>query len=218
MKITELFHPRKTPLLLRKFSGEGTVLMASITDFSLFAGSATQEGLLMFLKRHIASQTRIIRDHSGIVLLYVGDWMMSYWRQIESRDHFVQTAFDTAIEMLSRADDAVDYRIVLGTGPLSGDFFGPEMQFQVHGDADIVADELSGFRLTAHRSILLTEATRSQLTNADGEFSKVGKLSNGTEVLCYRLGRRWLTGRSPIKSIRASKLTAPAEVISTLRR
>jgi hypothetical protein len=94
-------------------------------------------------------------------------------------------AFQAAQAMLSKVDTSLSYLIVLGTGKLAVDLFGPIRQFQIVGDAMNVAEQLSGFHplISAHtKEILMTENTRAQITSFTIMASNIRSLSSKIQV------------------------------------
>jgi class 3 adenylate cyclase len=184
MNILKLLRWNRKPISPQKFSGEGTILISFFNRFDQVAiTSRTPERLVELLKNHLATQLKIIENHSGIVLSFVGDSIIAFWPNVDSQYNFCLQAFEAAKKMLSNTDKVVDYQIVLGTGLIAGDFFGPRKQYQVVGEAMDVADQLSKFHFPAHRVILFTDSTKSQLNNLSVSFQTIGQLKNGSDIL-----------------------------------
>ena len=184
MRFHDFFSVRRKKVLPSRFSGEGTVLIAQMVQMSNLAAKMPEiEEMIVFLKRHIDTQNRIVAKNGGVVHVFVGDAILAYWVRTNDDAEYVNRAFLTAEELLSTVSDEVDYRVSLGSGFLSGDFFEPINKFQVVGSAMTEADQLSRFAYPAHRAMLLTESTKSKLTRRYPTYEILGELPNHSQVL-----------------------------------
>jgi class 3 adenylate cyclase len=175
---------KKKRIPVEKYSGEGTVLISFVTQLDQAISNRSPEELVEMLKAHLATQASIIERNSGIVLLYEGDSVLAFWPKELAQPDTCRCAFESAQAMLQKVHKAFGFQVVLGTGRLAGDYFGPKRQYQVVGPAMNIADKLSKFRYPAHRVVLLTEATKMQLSNSGLSFQVIGKLG-GEDILAY---------------------------------
>lgn len=180
MNFFDFFKSRYKATQPRKFSGYGTVLIARITNLSTKILSPEQ--MVNFLKKHIENQKTIVLKHGGIIQAFASDAIVAYWTDAKLKNDYANCAFLAAEELLLTVSNDVNYRIYLGTGPLSGDFFGSVEQFEIVGKAVIEAEQLSRLTHPHHRVILLTESTKSKITLGNLSYESFGKLPNHSQV------------------------------------
>jgi len=191
MKLLDVFSRKPKPRKCESFSCTGTVLFSFIRAFSNLAVKISPEQMIAFLHEHLNAQTSIIEKHSGVVLTSVGDAIMAFWRDSDSEQKSADLAFRAAQAMLADVDTSVKYRIVLGTGTMAGDFFGPIKQYQIVGEAMNIAEELARFHSlnsAPPKVILLTENTLARIKPFSVAASSDGTLSNNIKVYSYTSG------------------------------
>jgi class 3 adenylate cyclase len=191
MKLLDLFYSKPKPKKLESFSGKGTVLISFVRGITNIAARMSPEEMLKLLHKYLKIQTAIIEKYSGVVLITVGDSIIAFWNDSDNQSNSAELAFQAAQTMLSNVETSFGFQIVLGTGDMAGDYFGPIKQFQVVGEAMNIADQLSQFhRLVSvpNREILLTEKTRSQFQSFSIVASNIGSLPNNVQVFSYAAG------------------------------
>ncbi|MBN1673602.1 MAG: adenylate/guanylate cyclase domain-containing protein [Kiritimatiellae bacterium] len=171
----------------RSFEGIGTVLLADIVNLHQLTEELGPEDIIKILKRHLTHMCDKVEKHSGIVIQFMGDAVSACWPPKQPGANHAQRAFDAACEMLRSLPDLVarqphvtyDVDIVLGTGEMKGDLFGPTRQFQVVGTAMAVASRLakvwprreSAIRMSQYTAELLDPAVRLEET---GTIARAG--------------------------------------------
>jgi len=191
MNILDLFRSKAKPKRLESFSGRGTVLISFIRGVTNPTTRMSPEQMLDFLHTYLKTQTSIIEKHSGVVLTSVGDSIVAFWNDSDNQSNSAELAFQAAQAMLSDVDTSLKYRVVLGTGNMAGEYFGPIKQYQVVGEAMHIAEQLSQFHLfppAIPKEILLTENTRAQFKSFTIDASNVGSLPNSLQVFSYAAG------------------------------
>lgn len=186
MNFFDFFKPKYKATQPRKFSGEGAVLIAQITNLS--AQMFSPEQFVDFLKKHIETQKTIVSKHGGMIQVFASDAILAYWTGAKMNNDYANGAFLAAKELLSAVSNDVDYRVSLSTGALSGDFFGSIKQFEIVGKAVTEADQLSRFTHLAHRVILVTESTKSKITLGNPSYRSLGELPNHSQVFACNSG------------------------------
>lgn len=136
-----------------KFTGVGTVLMTDIFNWNL-DHECGPEDMVEFLNSYLSQVTTTIQKHSGVISECVGDVVLGLWHPCHQHPNHAQLAFDAAREILTSLPEFMsgqkivtyDVEIVLGTGRMAGDFFGPTKQYQIVGAAMSIATRLSKAR------------------------------------------------------------------------
>lgn len=158
------------------FTGIGTVLLADITTISRIAERMGPEGLIESLNRHLDHVVSVVEKHSGVILQYVGDAVLAFWHPSHTAPNHAQLAFDAAREILESLPRlmakhhsiAYDMEVILGTGPMAGDFFGPMKQYQIVGAAMATATRLSDIRYRRGSSVRMSQYTVELIRPTDG--------------------------------------------------
>ena len=159
-----------------KFTGIGTVFMSDIINVSNLAKSLGPIALIDILKRHLNFITRIVEKHQGFVLQFEGDAVLAFWHPKHINPNHAQLAFDASCEILSNLPDLIsshtkltyDVDIVLGTGEMAGDLFGPGNVFQVVGMAMSIMDRLSKQRNFKISCVRMSQYTLDLINPKDG--------------------------------------------------
>jgi adenylate cyclase len=159
-----------------KFTGIGTVFMSDIINVSNLAKDLDPISLIDILKRHLNYITRIVEKHKGFVQQFEGDAVLAFWHPKHINPSHAQIAFDASCEIISNLPGLVsshknltyDVDIVLGTGEMAGDLFGPGNVFQVIGMAMSIADRLSKQRNSRISCVRMSQYTLDLINPKDG--------------------------------------------------
>jgi class 3 adenylate cyclase len=186
-----LFRKKRLVSKLDKFTGTGTVLVSKIIDIAKLAHNIDHEDLIRILRRYLDLVVPIIEKHSGIVLRFEGDAVLAFWSPKHTAPSHAQLAFDASRaildslpKLISKRED-VNYNvdIILGTGDITGDFFGPAKQFQIVGKAMAIADLLSRARKIDHSLIQMSQYTVNLLIHSEDIEQTETIIADGTEDL-----------------------------------
>jgi class 3 adenylate cyclase len=157
----------KKPAVPQPFTGIGTVLICDTVGFTALSEGLDAAGLAKLLNSHLGHITAVIEKHGGYVIQTIGDAVVALWRSSHGKLNHAQQAYDTAHALVQTTPKSMrklqpeNYalQIVLGTGEMAGDYFGPIKQFQVVGTAMIIADRLSRFRYSPTACITMSQYT-----------------------------------------------------------
>ena len=169
---------------MKKFTGIGTVFISDIINVDKLAEYCGPEDFIKVLSEHIKHVCAIVEKHSGIILQYEGDVVSAFWHPHHTNPSHAQLAFDASCEVLALLPELVarqnhvayDLDIVLGTGEMTGDVFGPIKQFQVVGKAVAVAERLSKARALHGSSIRMSQYTVDLIRSRKG-IEETGSIS-----------------------------------------
>lgn len=158
------------------FVGFGTVLISDVANVSYAAAHTHLLDFIELMKRQNDAVFKIVHAHGGTVSQHVGDACMAYWRDTDGTGSHARRAFAAAQEMVMSppvlwgipADVTLSLRVVLGTGEIAGDYFGPVKHFQIVGAADAIAERLSRHGGFAPATIRLSQHTRDLLGDITG--------------------------------------------------
>ena len=134
------FEPR-LELATEQFAGEGTVLVADVNRLDEISASLDPKAFVQRLNDHLSSQIPLIQAFSGQVMDYAGGCIVAYWVSKYSQGEHVSRALSAARKMLLNADKSIHYRILLSSGQVIIDTFGPSKQFQLLGEAIDIANQ-----------------------------------------------------------------------------
>lgn len=162
-----LFTKKRKGPQLKKFAGEGTVLMSSIIEIQTLLEQLETENLINILNGYLDLVLPTIQKHSGVVHRFEADTVLAFWPSSHENPNHAQLAFDASCEILNSLPNTnaqhedVDYSvaIVLGTGKMSGDFCGPNKQFQLIGNAMAIAERISRLKTITNSSIYFSQHT-----------------------------------------------------------
>jgi class 3 adenylate cyclase len=175
------FFKKRPTWKAEKFSGISTVLVSVINNMQDLSNQLCTRDLVSFLGKYIAYVSKIIEKYSGVVFRFDGDTILVFWPPHYINPFHAQLAFDASREIvqsrpqLTENEKLAGYEVAvfLGTGGLSGDYFGPTRQFQIVGDAMSVADRLSNAARVESSSILMSQLTLD-LLNHPNDLKEVG--------------------------------------------
>lgn len=170
-----LFRKKRSAYQVEKFTGTGTVLVSNIINVAQLAQNVDPEDLIRILKRYLDHVLPIIEKHSGVVLRFEGDAVLAFWSPKHTAPSHAQLAFDAARTILDSLPDLVAKKehviyhvdIILGTGDMAGDFFGPAKQFEIVGKAMAIADRLSRARRIDRSLIRMSQYTANLLSHLE---------------------------------------------------
>src|SRR3954471_5623470 len=152
---------------------EVTVMFVDIRDFTAFAERSTARETVAYLNDFFGLVVPIVERHRGHPNKFIGDGLMGVFGAPERlRDHASRAldaarAIATAVE--KRYGDRLRVGIGLNSGPVSVGTVGGggRLEFTVIGDAVNVASRVEHLTRETGDTILLTEATRCLLDDAE---------------------------------------------------
>jgi len=173
------------------FTGVGTVLVSDVANIEQLTEDLSPEGLIETLSRYLTHVISIVEKHAGTILKYEGDIVLAFWHPKHSNPNHAQLAFDAACEILATLPAPVTAKrhltygvdIVLGTGEMAGDLFGPGKRFQVVGKSMAIVDRLSKADTLEGSSIRMSQYTVELLSATEG-IEQAGEISrDGLDTL-----------------------------------
>ncbi|MFH1725063.1 MAG: adenylate/guanylate cyclase domain-containing protein [Elusimicrobiota bacterium] len=176
---------------IEKFTGEGTVFRSGIVNSVAMTEILPPQESLGSLKTYLERVSAAIEQHSGRIVRFDGDTVVAFWQGAGDDPSHAQAAFDAACAILKSlappsgndADVMMEVRIVLGTGSMGGDFFGPTKQFQIVGAAVLIADHLFKMKDTDGSVIRMSQYTADKI-NAPEPLQEEGLIKrDGSEDL-----------------------------------
>ena len=157
-----------------------TVFFSDIAGFTSVSEQMEPEALVKFLNTYLSAMTNIILNHQGTLDKYEGDAIMAFWgAPIPQADHAIRACL-AAIEdqkqlaklreeWMKKGLPPLHIRIGLNTGEAVAGNMGSESRFDytVMGDNVNLASRLEGISKQYGTEIIISEATKSQLS---GDF------------------------------------------------
>ena len=156
------------------FTDTGTVFISDVIGLARTAEGLEPAEIAGILRHHLELVEHAIEKHAGTVLQFAGASVLAFWRSSDTRPNHAQLAFDAArdvlagVEHASRKGLACSAVVVLGTGEMSGEYFGPIKQFQIVGMAMAVADRLSRIRFMGGSAVYMSQYTVGLLEDLNG--------------------------------------------------
>ena len=182
---------------MTNFSGIGTIFTSEITNLANVAKYLGPMDLIKILERYINHVTSIVEKHRGSILQFEGDAILAFWHPEQTNPSHAQLAFNASCEIISKLPRLIiaqkhltyDIDIVLGTGEMSGDFFGPAKVFQVVGKAMSIVDRLNKIPYRKGSIIRMTQYTLDMLDKKN-EMSKLGIIKRDSldDLIVYGYG------------------------------
>ena len=160
-----LFKKLRTETQPEKFSGIGTIFSSNIVNFSYILEDISPETLIEVLEEYLNQVQSKVLQYNGIVHRYEGSYLLAYWPP-QIRKH-AQMAFDASCEIidmlpflkLRKKQFPFEIDIVLSTGEMQGDYFGPKKQFQIVGKAMSIMERIITFRDDQETAIRFSQDT-----------------------------------------------------------
>ena len=164
-------------ILSEGFSEDGvevevSVLVCDVRDFTSFAGQAEAKEVVAALNELFEIVVPIVTRHGGHVDKFVGDGLLAVFGAPESHPDHADRGVRAACEIAARVnrDEGPGLRIGVGvnTGPVVAGSIGGagRLNFSVIGDAVNVADRVEAATRMVEADVLITEATRRELSPA----------------------------------------------------
>jgi len=182
---------------IERFSGVGTVQTISISNIDELFENLKPENMITLLKEYLGHVLPIIKKYSGVTIRYEAHDVLAVWPPYHRNPSHAQLAFDASREILLTWPDFVtndglktcDMGIVLGSGEIIGDLFGPKKQFQIVGEAMAIIDHLSKSKNINGSFILMSQCTTELLVNTEG-FEEIKSIQrdnlDNLRVIAYR--------------------------------
>jgi adenylate cyclase len=180
---------------------EVTVLFVDIRDFTSFAERSTARETVAYLNDFFGLVVPIVERTHGHANKFIGDGLMAVFGAPERLDDHAARALEAACAIAVAVEerygpDSLRVGIGLNSGPVSVGSVGGggRLEFTVIGDAVNVAARVEHLTRETGDTILLTEATRCLLPDADeleprGEVALRGK-SDPIPVYAVPVGAR----------------------------
>jgi adenylate cyclase len=164
-------------ILSEGFSKEGverevSVLVCDVRDFTAFARQAEAKEVVARLNELFEIVVPIVERHGGHVDKFVGDGLLAVFGAPESYPDHADRAVRAACEIAARvnSDRGPGLRIGVGvnTGPVVAGSIGGagRLNFSVIGDPVNVAARVEAATRQVDEDVLITEATRRELSSA----------------------------------------------------
>jgi adenylate cyclase len=161
----------------------GTCMFVDLRGSTRFAESLPPETVVMVINRYLGELTEAILGHGGTLISYLGDGFMAVFgapiMQDDHADRAVAAAREIIVERLPRFnewlreqgyDESFAIGIGINTGPFMAGNVGSEkrLEYTAMGDTINTASRLEGSTKDSDFYLLLADATRDALTDADG--------------------------------------------------
>lgn len=159
------------------------VLVCDIRGFSAMSESISQDVLSHTLGRWFGEASEVIHSHDGIVDKFIGDAILAYWPNHDSRP--VDSALKAAYQLLELAnlhtwpnkETPIEIAIALHFGPVAFSNIGVVAQ----RDATLIGDAVNTvFRMEAiskqlNQKMIISDAVYSQLAEKSADFVPLGE-------------------------------------------
>jgi adenylate cyclase len=152
---------------------EVTVLFVDIRDFTAFAERSTARETVAYLNDFFGLVVPIVERHRGHPNKFIGDGLMGVFGAPERLSDHAGCALAAAREMAAAVEERYGSSLRVGIGLNSGPVSvgsvggGGRLEFTVIGDAVNVASRVEHLTRETGDAILLTEATRCLLDDAE---------------------------------------------------
>jgi len=150
------------------FNGIGTVFTSSIINIAELTENLGPERLIEFLNKYVNKAAKIIKKYSGTLLNIKADAVLAFWHPENDNSNHAQLSFDASCALLDAVNclsvsqketAACIADIILSTGEIAADFFGPVKQFQVVGRAMDIANIMSKDNTVSCSSVRMNQDT-----------------------------------------------------------
>lgn len=183
---------------------EATILFCDLRGYTSFVEKTAAAEVVLFLNGYFSEMERIIRNHGGIVLQYIGDEIEAVFGPPFKAEHHPDRAVAAAVDMRSALERLNRDRRGAGKAPvahgigihtgwiLAGNVGSPErLVYAMVGDTVNLASRLQVLNKTCNTDILVSRTTRELITSETLQFSSMGKYpikgkSSETEVFSVR--------------------------------
>jgi adenylate cyclase len=165
---------------------EMTVLFSDIRGFTTVSEKGQPEDIVHTLNEYFTRMVDIVFKHHGTLDKFVGDMVMALFGAPLDDPHHAEHAVEAALEMIeelmrlnegwkAQGRPELDIGIGINTGPMIAGNIGSEqiMSYTVIGDAVNLGSRLESLNKNYGTRIIISEATRSQLTG-HYEFRSLG--------------------------------------------
>ena len=159
---------------------EMSVLFSDIRGFTAASEKATPESVVAQLNEYFNEMVRVLHAHNGTLDKFVGDMVMGLFGAPVDDPRHAENAVNCAREMVKalarlnarwRAEGRhpLDIGIGVNSGEMIAGNIGAEaiMSYTVIGDAVNLASRLESLNKDFHTRIIISDATRAQLTRTD---------------------------------------------------
>lgn len=159
---------------------EMSVLFSDIRGFTAASEKATPESVVAQLNEYFNEMVRVLHKHGGTLDKFVGDMVMGLFGAPVDDPHHAENAVNCAREMVkelarlnakwtAEGRHPLDIGIGVNSGEMIAGNIGAEaiMSYTVIGDAVNLASRLESLNKDFHTRIIISDATRKQLTRTD---------------------------------------------------
>jgi class 3 adenylate cyclase len=149
---------------------EVTVMFLDVRDFTGFAERSDAEDVVAALNRLWECVVPIVHDHQGHVDKFVGDGLLAVFGAPRRREDHADQAVRAALRIVEGVRRDLDEELEIGVGLNSGSVVAGNvggagrLEFSVIGDAVNVAARVEAATRETGDAILITDATRSLLS------------------------------------------------------
>jgi adenylate cyclase len=167
-----------------------TVLFSDIRGFTTFSETHDPEVVIEILNRYLSDMTKVILDHGGTLVCFMGDGIMAvFGAPIEQPDH-ADRALAAAREMAGPVledfnawmrqrgiGDGFRIGIGLNSGEVMAGNVGSEqrLDYTVIGDTTNTASRLEGMTKDTPHTIFVADSTRAALQSGDPGLVRVAE-------------------------------------------
>ncbi len=169
---------------------EVTILFCDLRGYTTFVEGRDPKEVVHFLNAYFTEMDRAVKEHSGIVLQYIGDEIEAvFGAPLELPEH-PEKAVKAALDMRKRLKelnrkrerdgrDPIFHGIGIHTGTvLAGSVGSPDrLTYAMVGDTVNSASRIQNLNKTYHTDILISETTAKALGKKDIPLSTLGKVS-----------------------------------------
>src|SRR4051812_8627752 len=162
---------------------EVTVLFVDIRDFTSFAERSTARETVAYLNDFFGLIVPIVERHRGHPNKFIGDGLMGVFGAPERLPSHASAALAAAREIATAVEKRYGERLQVGIGLNSGPVSvgsvggGGRLEFTVIGDAVNVAARVEHLTRETGDAILLTEAARCLLDDAEDDLEPRGEVA-----------------------------------------
>jgi adenylate cyclase len=162
---------------------EVTVMFVDVRDFTSLADRSSPAETVAFLTELFELVVPIVTRHGGHANKFLGDGVLAVFGAPERVTEHADRALAAARDILEAVEGKFGGEPSIGIGLNSGPVVvgsvggGGRLEFTVVGDPVNVAARVEAYTRETGDSLLLTEVTRRQLANPDGQLEPRGEVS-----------------------------------------